>query len=299
MPNATLVDEIPVANILGEGIQWRIDDASLWWTDILDRKLYRYDPATREINVRNVPEPLGSFAFTRDANVILAAFATGFALFDLETADCRWMEKPPFLRGEGRFNDGRADRQGRFWSGTMMAEPGGSIPAAARLFCMDDRRSLSVHQNGVSISNGLCWSPDGSIMYFADSLKGCIYEFDFDTDAGRPDNKRLFARLPSGGSPDGAAVDSAGNIWSAVWGLGAVFVFDPEGKVITRVAVPTSQPTCVAFGGGSLDYLFVTSARDGLTKKELAATPSSGNVFVYQTDVPGLPEAQFAGALSE
>lgn len=290
-----LIDEIVVANSLGEGIQWRECDASVWWTDILSRRLYRYDWSNKRTHVVNVPEPLGSFAFTSVDDIILGAFASGFAWFNLSNGAIRWLERPEFLDGEGRFNDGRVDRQGRFWAGTMMAEPGGKYAPSGRLFSIDGYQKTSQHEGQLSISNGLCWSPDGGTLYFADSLPGIIYQYDFLATQGTISNRREFARSPEGGSPDGAITDALGNIWSAQWGIGKVLVYSPTGEVVEEIPVPVSQPTCVAFGGKDLNLLFVTTARDGLSEATLANEPSAGNVFVYKTDYRGLPEMTYAG----
>jgi len=289
------IDEVSVGNRLGEGVQWRVSDQSIWWTDILENKLFRYDWQTKSLNVINVPEPLGSFAFTQRPSVILAAFASGFAYFNWENGKIEWLHQPPFLRGEGRFNDGRADRQGRFWCGTMMVNPEGPMPATGRLFCLDTQRNISVHEHEVSISNGIGISPDSKTFYYADSMRGNIYNYDFDADKGKLSNKRLFARVPRGGGPDGAAVDAAGNVWSAQWAAGKILAFDPSGDIIAEQLVPTCQPTCVAFGGPDLNLMIVTSATDGLSKSRLETDPSAGNLFIFETDVIGLPEEIYKG----
>lgn len=296
-PTAELVEEIRVSNLLGEGIQWRHEDQSLWWTDILAQKLYRHDFAGAVTRTWDMPEPLGSFAFTNSPNFIVTAFASGFAIFNLRTCSTSWISKPPFLPGEGRFNDGRADRQGRFWSGTMMANPGGDAPAAGRMFRLDLNGAVSIHETNINISNGLCWSPDSSHLYFADSLKGEIYRYNFDAKSGNCSQRTVFAEAPTGGSPDGAAVDASGNLWSAQWGLGEIHIYTTDGALTDKIKVPASQPTCVAFGGENMDMLFVSSAKDGLSGSELAEQPSAGSVFVYKTNTKGLPENRFMGSI--
>ncbi len=298
MITATLIDEVHVGNLLGEGIQWSAGDQAVWWTDILSNVLYRYDPATLSLTKSDMPEPLGSFAFHEDGNSLVAAFSSGFAIVDIASGEISWIHQPPFLAGEGRFNDGRADRQGRFWAGTMMANPGDGSPATGRLFCLNRQLETKVHETAVNISNGICWSPSGDRMYFADSLKGKIFQYDFNSDAGTISNRRTFANLPHGASPDGATVDAKGNLWSAQWGIGKVFTYDPNGQLIFELEIPTSQPTCVAFGGPELDILYVSSACDGLPRATLANEPSAGNIFAFKTSVQGIPESRFSGNLS-
>ncbi len=297
MIHAKQIGELSVANLLGEGIQWRHSDQTLWWTDILSSKLYHYDPHTGSLDILDMPEPLGSFAFTSQKDTILAAFATGFATFNLTTGALTWLHRPTFLDGEGRFNDGRIDRNGRFWSGTMMENPTDNVPLTGRLFCLDTKQTISVQETNVTISNGLCWSPSGDRMYFADSPTGSIYAYDFNVDTGLASGKRVFARSPKGGVPDGAAVDADGNVWSAQWGLGKILVYAPNGNVIGSVDVPVSQPTCVAFGGEDLNWLYVSSACDGLGADERLTQPGAGNVFIFETNAQGLPENTYAGVL--
>lgn len=294
--NFTQIDEISVGNSLGEGVQWRVADQSIWWTDILGSKLYRYQWPTKNLQMINLPEPLGSFAFTEQPSVILVAFASGFAFFNWENGKIQWLHQPPFLPGEGRFNDGRADRQGRFWCGTIMANPEEPIPATGRLFCLDTDQSLSVHEHGVSISNGIGWSPDSKIFYYADSMLGNIYHYAFNAQTGTLSDKRLFARVPRGGGPDGAAVDASGTIWSAQWAASKILAFNPNGDIIAEQPIPASQPTCVAFGGPDMNLMIVTSARDGLSNKRLETEPSAGNVFIFKTNITGLPEATYKGS---
>lgn len=298
MITATLIDEVHVGNLLGEGIQWHAEDRAVWWTDILSNTLFRYDPEPLSVNTWEMPEPLGSFAFHKDDTSMVAAFATGFALVDLASDTIEWIERPAMLANEGRFNDGRADRQGRFWSGTMMANPGDGSPATGRLFCLNRQLETSVHASEINISNGICWSPIGDRMYFADSLKGEIMQYDFDPEEGTLSNCQLFAQAPDGASPDGATVDAQGNVWSAQWGIGKVFAFSPDGELIFELDIPASQPTCVAFGGPELDILYVSSASDGLSAELRANEPSAGNVFAFKTSVRGLPESKFTANAS-
>jgi len=293
--NFKLIDEIHVGNSLGEGVQWRAHDQSFWWTDILENKLYQYQWPAKKLTVFDLPESLGSFAFTDDPDAIIAAFASGFAFFNWITGEIKWLHKPDFLPGEDRFNDGRVDRQGRFWSGTMIAFPPQPNAASGRLFCLGLDYGLSVHEQNIAISNGIGWSPDGTTLYYADSPTGNIYRYDVDTETGTISNKSLFVRVPLGGGPDGAAVDAQGNVWSAQWAASKILAFNPDGDIIDDVPVSASQPACAAFGGPNLDLLIVTSARDDLSSEQLENEPSAGNVFIFQTDISGLPEETYKG----
>lgn len=289
------IGEISSGDQLGEGVQWHEATQSLWWTDILGQRLCVYDWNSKTLKKIEMPDAVGSFAFTLDPSTLIVAFKPGFAFYNIVTGAVDWIAQPPFLHGEGRFNDGRVDRQGRFWAGTMMADPNGKLPPVSRLFCCDLDQNIVAHIENVCISNGLCWSPDGQTLYFADSPTGEIVRYDFHEQTGSLSNRRIFAKSCGNGGPDGAGIDSDGTLWSARWGASKVLAYNPGGDIVADIAIPASQPTCVAFGGPDLNLLFVTSAKDGLSKDQLEKEPSAGNVFVYETNVTGLPEQIYLG----
>jgi sugar lactone lactonase YvrE len=286
-----LIDTIRVSNTLGEGVIWDDEAQALWWTDIHARRLYRYDWQTKAIERFATPERLCSFGLVKASRKLVAAFESGFALFNPSDSSLEWLARPKADTVSTRFNDGRVDRQGRFWAGTMAereAERGHSI-----LYSIDAKCRLVRRESGIMISNGICWSPDGRRFYFADSPRGVIYTYDFDAVSGRLASRQVFAQTADGASPDGANVDSQGYLWSAHWGAGRVLRYGPDGRIDRVLDVPASQPTCVAFGGPDLDLLFVTSARDGLAPDALGLQPSAGDVFVYKIGIAGLPEPRF------
>ncbi len=292
-----LILEIESENILGEGIQWHAPTNSVWWTDIVGAKLCVLDWETKKLCKIDMPEPVGSFAFTTNPEILLVAFATGFAFYNLTTTDITSLNQPIFLSGEGRFNDGRVDRHGRFFAGTMMADPFGPDTPTGRLFSYGLDGMVKEHIQGLRITNGLCWSPDGKILYHTDTPTRIIDQYDYDSQTGALSNKRDFAKTPKGGGPDGAAIDADGNMWCAHWGTGQVLVFNPMGQMIGALQTPVTQVSCVAFGGPKLDMLLVTSARQGMSQSQLAAEPSAGNMFVYQTIQKGLLENIYLGTL--
>jgi len=286
------IDIIPAKNVLGEGVSWDHETQTLWWTDIQARRLFRHDFATRATESFATPERLTAFGFAREPGKFIAAFETGIALYEPRMQEVSWLCRPHLETPDIRFNDGRVDRQGRFWTGTMIEGPA-AAPNSAALYSIDHTRSLRAHADGIAISNGICWSADGTRMYFADSPRRTIYVYDFDCEAGTIANRRVFARTPDGAYPDGANIDSQGFLWSAHWGAGKVVRYAPNGAVDREIAVPAEQPTCVAFGGPDLDLLFVSSARDGLADDALARQPSAGDVFVYKAPVPGIPDGRY------
>ena len=286
---------IRAANVLGEGILW--DDAAglLWWTDIQRSELLRYHWATQDLRRSALPDRLGSFGLIQDSADIIAAFAGGIALYHPDNASLQWISRPAAHLAHLRFNDGRMDRQGRFWAGTMIE--GQSAADDASLYCVDTLGATRVHQQGLRITNGLCASPDGRILYLADSPRRVIYCYDLDPDAGTLHRQRVFAQTSEGAYPDGANVDEDGCVWSAQWSGSRVVRYTPEGKIDQVLRLPVTQPTCVAFAGPDRDLLCVSSARDGLSDAQLAEQPHAGDVLVYRIGVRGLPEPRFRGSL--
>jgi L-arabinonolactonase len=278
---------IPVANELGEGIVWDDRTQAFLWTDILARRLYWLPWGSDTPEVMDLPDRLASFALTHDPEVIIAAFAPGFARYHLGTGACDWLARPELPPGV-RFNDGRVDRFGNFVAGTMVenVKAAGGTDAGA-LFRLEEDYSLSALLHGFQISNTLCWSPDGRTMYHADSPAQAITEYAYDAQGAR---YQKIISLFDNGYPDGATVDAAGRLWVALWGAGCVAVLDPAGARLATVPLAASQPTCTAFGGPNLDVLAVTSARTELSAETLAAEPAAGALFLFRTGARGLAE---------
>jgi sugar lactone lactonase YvrE len=276
---------IRVANELGEGVLW--DGGSLWWTNIEGRQLFRLDWQSRALQRIDTPQRLCSFGFTQSATQLIAAFESGIALFDTSSGKTEWLWR--LGKAGQRLNDGRVDRQGRFWTGAMAETADQS--GKAELYCVDAGRQVHASERGITISNAIAWSPDGSMFYFADSPSRSIWRYKVDGD--EISEKRVFARTPPGVMPDGATVDAEGCLWNAQWGGRRVVRYSPDGRVDRVLELPVSQPTCVAFGGPRLDLLFVTSARIGLSKEALDREPSAGDVLVYNAGIVGLPENRF------
>jgi sugar lactone lactonase YvrE len=279
-----LIETIDARNMLGEGPLWNDEDGKFWWTDILASRLHRMDPQTRVIETIATPERLGCFAFiSGEQRRILAAFESGVGVFDCGTGTVEWLARPEVGTGR-RFNDGRVDRQGRFWIATMVEDPVRAGAESAALYRFDSR-GLSVQETGVRIGNGLCVSPDGGTLYFADSPRQSIHAYDLDQATGALSGRREFATVAEG-YPDGAAVDRQGCLWSARWGAGRLVRHAPDGSVLDLLPLPVQHPTCVAFGGPDLRLMFVTSAQHGPTAPE---DPSAGSVLLFKSDVAGLP----------
>jgi L-arabinonolactonase len=283
-----LVEIIKVGARLGECVLWCDRAQAVWWTDIEGRALYRCDWPERLVHRFPTPERLGSFGFVENRNELVAAFETGFALFDPATGCTEWLARPgaPGVR----LNDGRVDSAGRFWVGGMAEER--ARHDSAKLYCLADG-TLHVRESGLTISNSICWSPDGAWFYFADTIRRVIWRYVFDAATGVISGRQVFAETPEGAYPDGSAVDSQGFLWNAQWGAGRIVRYSPDGRIDRILEVPASQPTCVAFGGPDMNLLFVTSARMGLSEEALARQTGAGDVFLYNTEFHGLPEHRY------
>ena len=290
MVTATFVDTLKVENELGEGVIWDAAGAAVWWTDIEGSILYRYCPQNKQLDEWALSERLGSFALVANSDQLICGFASGFAYYNPFTGAIQWLSKIEQNNMGTRLNDGRADRQGRFWAGSMVES---GEQGACALYCLDHQLQLSRQVSGLSISNGLCWSPDGTIMYHTDTPSRRIYRYDFDTATGAISNQSLLVRTEKGCFPDGATVDADGYLWSAQWAASRVVRYSPEGEVNFVLSLPVSQPTCVAFGGPELSRLFITSAYQGLGAEDRSVQPEAGNLFIFETDIKGIADPLF------
>jgi len=292
---------------LAESPIWDSATQTLLWVDIMAGDVHRFDPATGSDTVTQVNVPVGAVAQRRGGGLILAA-DTGFATLDEgDPSSLTWL----WDDGLGdRMNDGKCDPAGRFLGGTLSyardpgacalyrLDPGGSTRAEGSTSPGGSTSpEVSTVLDGVTLSNGLGWSPDGTLMYFADTALGRVDVLRYDQDTGAVGDRRVFvdcAGLP--GHPDGLTVDSDGAVWVAMAAGAAVRRFTPDGTPDQVIELPVQLVTSVTFGGPGLGDLYVTTAREHLTEADLAAQPLAGSVFlVTGTGVTGLPANLYAG----
>jgi len=277
---------------LGEGPVWSSRDQALYWVDINAPSLNRFDPATGRNVAMPMPESIGCFALRQPAGFIVA-LRGGIWLAGADGALGRRIADAPYDPAHHRFNDGRCDRQGRFFAGSMNEK---RDAATAALWRVDADGAMTRVLAGMTISNGLAWSPDGRTMYHADTPTHTVRAFDYDIATGTPSRPRVFAQWTGETDrPDGGAVDSAGNYWTAFYRGGRVLQISPRGQTLAEYPIPAMCPTMCAFGGADLATLYVTTARQMRDADELARLPHSGGIFAMRVPVPGLPEPAFAG----
>lgn len=289
-----LLKVVECQNRLGEGVQWNPQDESVWWTDIHSARLYRYHPASDQLKYWPAPERIGCFAFAEHDRRLLVAFASGIAWWDIHTGAVDWIARPEMDIPGNRLNDGRVDRQGRFWVGGLV-EKTDFDGQSASLYSLTADGQLSRHLTGLGISNALCWSLDSRWLYHADSLSYSICRYPFDPATGQLGEGELWVKTPDGIAPDGACVDAENCLWNAQWGGSQLVCYSPAGEVLERLVLPVTQPTCVAFGGPDLSWLLVTSAREDLSQAQLAEQPLAGSLMIFESPVQGVPECLFAG----
>lgn len=283
---------LPARALLGEGPLWDVGEGVLYWVDIKGQSVHRFDPATGRDAQWPVPETVGALA-RRAAGGLVLALRSGFHFLDLDTGAIRPVARPELERAENRFNDGKPDRRGRFWAGSMH-DP--EVAPTGALYRLDPDGTCHRMVDGFVCPNALCWSPDGRTMYHADTPQRVVWAWDSDPDRGEIANRRVFARIsPDDGAPDGATVDAEGFVWLAHWGGWQLTRHDPTGRTERVIRLPVQCPTCPAFGGPDLDVLYVTSATVGLSPAELAAQPCAGGILALDPGVRGLAEARFPG----
>ena len=292
-----LIEQIPCANILGEGVQWNHREQAVWWTDIKSNKIFRYHLPSKKLQTWATPEAVSCFAFSESDDRILLALASGFAWFDKVTGDVEWIARPEAHLVGNRLNDGRVDRQGRFWAGSIVDQRN-SPDQSASLFCLHSDGQVSQQLSGLAISNSLCWSLDSKKLYHADSPSHQIKVYEFDAKSGVLTNGKVFVQTADSVEPDGSTIDAEGYLWNAEWGGSRLVRYTPEGMENRVLKTIVSQPTCMAFGGEDMNLLFVTSARIGLSEEALAAQPEAGNLFIYRTDFKGVNECWYKALAS-
>ena len=282
---------IACGNILGEGPWWDTAEQTLYWVDIDGKKIQRFLYTT--LTYESFDQPLKvSLAVRRRQGGFICATEKGFHFWNPADNRLEFIYDPEEGKIGARFNDGKADRSGRLWAGTMTH--GGD--ASSALYRLGTDLQCEQMAEGITISNGIGWSPDQRVMYHTDSLRRVIYAYDYDAESGEIRNRREFTRIdPAAGEPDGLTVDSEGYVWSALYDGWKVTRYDPHGRTVLEVALPVARPSSCAFGGPEMNKLFITTISEGLSAAEKEAQPLAGDVLVFDSEYRGLEEPLFGG----
>ncbi|XBG31036.1 SMP-30/gluconolactonase/LRE family protein [Pseudomonas sp. 13.2] len=287
---------VDARNGTGESPVWHPGEQALYWVDIPARQLHRWQAADGKHQCWQGDEMLACIA--RSGQDWVAGMESG--IFQLQakadgSLDSRLLSNVQHAQAGMRFNDGRCDRQGRFWAGTMLLDMQQGARVGA-LYRHDGEGHLHLQQDGMIVPNGLAFSPDGKRMYLSDSHPNVqkVWAFDYDTDSGTPHGKQLFVDMRNyPGRPDGAAIDQDGCYWICGNDAGQIHRFTPEGRLDRSLSVPVKKPAMCAFGGASLDILYVTSIRP--TGIDLSDQPLAGGVFALDPGTKGLEEPAYRG----
>jgi sugar lactone lactonase YvrE len=280
--------------VVGESPLWHSRQRRLYWVDIQGRKVHRFDPAAGRNETFQLPEIVTSLAFRKTGGLLLT-LRKAFAFYDPDTGELQRLATVESDKPENRFNDGRVGPQGRFWAGTM-GDPAWDQPVGS-LYRLGPDLKVTRMRSRVVCSNGTGWSPDGRTMYHTESFRHTIYAYDFDPATGSLGSSRIFASVDpaTGAFPDGLCVDAQGHLWSNQVGIGRIVRYDPDGQIEREVLVPVPRAVGCAFGGKDLRTLFITSARETMTRRQLRDAPLSGSIFAVEPGVKGQPVTPFDG----
>lgn len=271
---------------LGEGPQWHAASRRLYWCDILGRRLHWLAPASGATGQHDLDRMVSLAAPLEDGGLLLVG-EDRLVRFDPQGGHarkfCDFEADNPLTRS----NDARVDRHGSLWLSSMGK---GAEPGAGSLYRLH-RGELTRLHTGLTIPNAICFSPGGEAAWFTDTPSGVVMRWALDREGwplGEPAPWADVSARP--GNPDGAVVDAQGHLWLALWGAGRVVRLDPKGREVDAIALPTSQPSCPAFGGERLERLYITTAREGMDEARRRQEPDAGHLFVADPGVPGLAE---------
>ena len=284
--------------ILGEGPTWDSKDGHQYWIDISGRNLHIHDPKARTNRQVDLGQFIGSAA-VKSTRELVVALEKGFFFLDLGSEKLTAIVDPEAHIPGNRFNDGKCDPRGRFWSGTQPSDGTGGATeqrGGSALYRLDKDHTVKKMVNGVSISNGIAWSLDNTVMYYIDSRVPAVAAYDFDLETGDIRNRRYPIEIPPGhGSPDGMTIDEEGMLYVAEWDGYQVSKWDPRsGKQVDSISFPIAKITSCCFGGPKLDQLYVTTARVGVKPAD-TAQGDAGSVFCIDVGVSGAESYRYAG----
>lgn len=280
------------ANGLGEAPAWDAAAGTLRWVDITGHGVWQLDPAAATATVRRLDGVVSAVIARRGGGLALT-LADGVWICDTDDGPLRRLAPIEARDGVTRLNDAKVDPRGRLWVGSMAYD---SRPGAGTLYRVGPGGTVDPALPRLTISNGMAWSRDETLMYFVDSATHGIDVLDFEAGSGLVTGRRRLVQIaPEDGLPDGLTIDVDGCLWVALWDGWQLRRYTPDGTLDRIVRLPVSRPTSCAFGGRDLADLYVTSARDGLADAQLADQPFAGGLFVVSPGTSGYPETPFEG----
>ena len=277
---------------LGEGPLWVAAENCIYWVDIRKNQVHQLNLGSDARQTWTFSVAITSLA-SRQSGGFVGTTPDGFVVVNLETQSVEPLVLPEAHLPGNRFNDGKVDGHGRFWSGSLHR---GETDPTGTLYRLDPDLTLHTMDTGYIITNGPAFSVDGKTMYHNDSVKGMVYAFDLQSD-GSLSGKRPFQKLTFAinGAPDGMTVDSENCLWLAHYGGARLTRFAPTGEILAEVPLPVPNVTSCTFGGPNLDTLYITTASQQMSAAELEKYPLAGSLFAYQPGVTGLPTPKFIG----
>jgi sugar lactone lactonase YvrE len=279
--------------LVGEGPVWDVAEQALYYLDIIGKKIHRYEPATGATHTWETPTSVGAMALRGRTGAVISQ-DDGLHAIDFKSGAVSLLARLEGKPERARFNDGKADRRGRFVVGLSDSNFQDTLPIGG-LYGLGADRKITQLDKGIHFSNSPCFSPDDRTLYFADSFRYELYAYDYDIATGQVANRRVFVNTRElGGMPDGATVDSDGIVWIAIFESGTLVALKPDGKVERTVSVPVRMASSVMFGGADLTELYVTSVDPSFFGG--AKEDGAGHLYVIEgLGARGLPEPRFAG----
>lgn len=267
-------------SLLAEGPVWDNVEKSICWVDILNGKIHQFSTVQNKFTSIFVHQLIGSFAICTDGNFIVA-MQNGFAFVNRKNGNIKKITDPEAHLPGNRFNEGKCDPAGRFWAGSM---PLNETEQAGSVYMLESDFSVTKKINNVTISNGMAWSINHTILYYIDTPTMTVVSYDYDINSGGITNKKVVIKVSqTEGYPDGMTIDDEGMLWIAHWGGWQVTRWNPvSGEKIFTIKLPVSNVSCCTFGGEDLRDLYITSAKKDLTEKQLVEQPLAGSLFVIK-----------------
>ncbi|MCA0148406.1 MULTISPECIES: SMP-30/gluconolactonase/LRE family protein [Rossellomorea] len=279
-------------NTLGESPCWDTNKNLLYWVDIIEKEILKFNPMDRKLQSVKMDQFVGCLSLTDRGRLILG-LQQGIYFFNWKSGLLEKVGDPESHLEENRFNDGKCDSAGRFWAGTT--DTLGGVNGKGALYALGSHLRTTKKVENVGTSNGLAWSPCNRFMYFIDTPTKQVVQYRYDVTTGHIECPEVVINFPEGaGFPDGMTIDEDGMLWIAHWGGKGISRWNPyNGKQLEFIAVPAVNVTSCAFGGPELNEMYITTARTRMTDEQLNEYPHAGGVYILKTNIRGIENFVF------